>query len=196
MALSIAHAAAGYLVYEATRPMGPHRPGLLLGAAVLANGPDFDFLPGLIVGNPDLCHRGVTHTLGATLLVTAVAAAAAWVVRRRWSAVRAVAVFVGAAYGSHLLLDFCTADAVPPHGAQFLWPFSTEYYLLPKPLLGELIIDRTGRAAFLASLVSRAALVRWGTEMLLLVGAVVGVHAVRALRTALAATEAPLGEES
>lgn len=196
MALSIAHAAAGYLVYEATRPPGPHRPRLLFGAAVLANGPDFDFLPGIVAGNPDLCHRGITHTLGATLLVTAVAAAAAWIARRRWSAVRAVAVFVGAAYGSHLLLDFCTADAVPPHGAQFLWPFSNEYYLLPKPLLGELIIDRTGRAAFFESLFSGAALVRWGTETLLLLGCVGFVHVVRALRAAVGAAPAPLGEES
>jgi hypothetical protein len=45
MALCLAHAAAGYLAYEAFRPAGPHRPWLLAGAVLLANAPDLDFLP-------------------------------------------------------------------------------------------------------------------------------------------------------
>ena len=50
MALCLAHATAGYLAYEALRPAGPHRPGLLAGAVLLANAPDLDFVPGLVVG--------------------------------------------------------------------------------------------------------------------------------------------------
>ena len=50
MALCLAHATAGYLVYEALRPSGPHRPALLAGAVLMANAPDLDFLPGILIG--------------------------------------------------------------------------------------------------------------------------------------------------
>jgi membrane-bound metal-dependent hydrolase YbcI (DUF457 family) len=197
MALSIAHAAAGYLVYEAARPSGPHRPGLLVGAVVLANAADLDFVPGLVAGDPDLWHRGFTHTLGAALLVTIVAALVARVVRGgRWPAVGRLAAFVGAAYGSHLLLDYVSADVVAPHGARFLWPFSDAYYLAPAPLLGEIIIDRTGRLAFFQSLLSRTAITRWGTELGLLAGAIVLVHGLRFWRAMLASPVGAVGEES
>src|SRR5262249_60229677 len=78
MALCLAHATAGYLAYEALRPTGPHRPALLAGALVMANAPDLDFLPGLLTGAPMAYHRGVTHTLGALVVVSV----AAWAVAR------------------------------------------------------------------------------------------------------------------
>lgn len=188
MALSFAHAAAGYLVYEAARPSGPHRPGLLASAVVLANAADFDFVPGLLAGDPNLCHRGFTHTLGAAVLVAVVAALAARVGRWRWRPGR-VAGFVGAAYGTHLLLDYVTADVVPPHGAQFLWPLSNEYYLAAHPLLGEIVIDPAGRTAFFRSLLTPTALAHWGADVGLLVGLVVLVHALRAAWSAVTDAE-------
>jgi membrane-bound metal-dependent hydrolase YbcI (DUF457 family) len=194
MALSFAHAAAGYLVYEAARPSGAHRPGLLAGAVVLANAADLDFVPGILAGNPDLVHRGVTHTLGATLLVMLAFALAARVGRWRWGAARAAA-FAGAAYGTHLVLDYITADVVPPHGARFLWPFSNAYYLAAHPLLGEIVIDPAGRVAFVRSLFTRTALAHWGLDLALLVGLVLLVHALRAAWSAAVDAE-PVGEES
>src|SRR5262245_2242945 len=108
MALCFAHTAAGYLAYGAVGPAGPHRPLLLAGAVAPANAPDLDFVPGILMGRPGLFHRGVTHTLAAVLVVTLVA----WLIGRQrplagWTPVRA-ALWVGAVYGSHLLLDFFT----------------------------------------------------------------------------------------
>jgi len=194
MALSFAHAAAGYLVYEAARPSGAHRPGLLAGAVVLANAADLDFVPGLLAADPELLHRGITHTLGATLLVMLAAALAARVGGWRRDATRA-ATFAGAAYGTHLLLDYVTADVVPPHGARFLWPFSSAYYLAARPLFGEIVLDSAGRVAFVRSLVTRAALARWGLDLALLVGLVLLVHTLRAAWSAAVDAE-PVGEES
>src|SRR5579883_2594427 len=71
MALPVGHAAAGYLAYEAVRPAGRHRAGWLATALLLANAPDLDYLPGLLVGHPDAWHRGVTHSLAAALAVAA-----------------------------------------------------------------------------------------------------------------------------
>ncbi len=195
MALSFAHAAAGYLVYEAARPSGPHRPGLLLGAVVLANAADLDFIPGLIAGDPDLFHRGVSHSIGATALVVLGAVLVARVARRTWAAATRLAAFAGAAYGTHLVLDYVTADVVPPHGAPFLWPLSDAYYLAAHPLMGEIVIDPAGRVAFVQSLLTPAAIERWGLDLAGLVGLVVLVHALRAIWATVAPPE-PVGEES
>ena len=58
MALCCAHTAAGYLAYEAVRPAGPHQRRLLAAAVALANAPDLDFVPGLVLGHPGMFHRG------------------------------------------------------------------------------------------------------------------------------------------
>jgi membrane-bound metal-dependent hydrolase YbcI (DUF457 family) len=183
MALCLAHATAGYLAYEVMRPAGSHRPWLLAGAVVLANMPDLDFLPGLAVGDPNAFHRGVTHTLGAAMLV----AAAAWLLARWWRVSRpgAWAAFAAMAYGSHLAVDWMTVDAVLPAGIRLFWPLTGRWMHAPFDLLGEIIIDPSGRVAFLRSLVTPAALLTWAREVALAVAVVATVHAARAAVTAL-----------
>jgi membrane-bound metal-dependent hydrolase YbcI (DUF457 family) len=181
MALSLAHGAAGYLVYEAFRPTDRHRPGLLLAAVTLANAPDFDFLPGLLLGRPEAYHRGVTHTVLAVVVVgLVVALAVRWFGRSGRRALR-VGAWSAAAYGSHLLLDLCTADAVAPHGTRFLWPFSDAHYLAPVTPLAEILIDPTDVSHFFASLVTPAALAVWAGELGLVLALVGAVHLMRAL---------------
>ncbi len=78
---------------------------------------DIDFLFGL--------HSGFTHSVGATIVV---GLAGAW-----WGDAitrgRGMAVALGAAYGSHVLLDWLGSDSVAPLGVMALWPFSFDYYL-------------------------------------------------------------------
>jgi membrane-bound metal-dependent hydrolase YbcI (DUF457 family) len=183
MALCLAHATAGYLAYEALRPAGPHRPWLLAGTVLFANAPDLDFLPGLAVGDPDAFHRGVTHTLGAAVAV----AAAVWLLARWRGAARPWwwAAFVALAYGSHLLVDWMTVDAVPPAGIQLLWPLTDRWLHAPFDLLGEVIVDPSGRVAFLRSLVTTPALLAWLREVGIAVAVVGAVHAARATADAL-----------
>ena len=183
MALCLAHATAGYLAYEVLRPPGPHRPWLLAGAVVLANAPDLDFLPGLAVGDPNAFHRGLTHTLGAAVVVAAAVGLVA-----RWQRVGRPwwwAAFAAAAYGSHLLVDWMTVDAVPPQGIQLLWPLTDRWLHAPFNLLGEVIIDPSGRLAFLHSLVTPVALRAWAREVGILVAVVATVHAARAAAAAM-----------
>jgi len=193
MALCLAHATAGYLAYEALRPAGPHRPWLLASAVLLANAPDLDFLPGIAIGQPDAFHRGVTHTLGAAVLVTL----ATWgIARWKGRGARAPlsprwwACFAAAAYGSHLLVDWMTVDVVPPEGIRLLWPLTPAWLHAPFNLLGEVVIDRSGRAAFARSLVTPTALLTWARELGLAAIAVAAVHALRAGRTMLAGSVA------
>jgi len=166
MALCLTHAGAGYLVYEAMRPAGRHRVGLLATAVVLANAPDLDFLPGLVTGAPTVFHRGFTHTVAGVALV---GLAAWWCARRvrprEWSPAR-TAVFASLAFGSHLLVDYFTVDGVAPYGARFLWPFSDAHLHAPVQAFGEIIVDRSGTPAFLASLWAPHTYQAWAREVL------------------------------
>jgi membrane-bound metal-dependent hydrolase YbcI (DUF457 family) len=193
MALCFAHTAAGYLAYEVARPADRHRPRLLLAAVGLANAPDVDFLPGMLVGQPGAYHRGVTHTLAALALAALVAV----VVARRWAPSRSrpfrtpwtAGAWVAAVWASHLLLDLVTTDVVAPHGGRFLWPLSSAYYIAPVTLLPEIVIDGSGRGAFFRSLVDAHAWVAWATDVGVLAGALVSVALVRAWRARAAGTQ-------
>jgi len=185
MAFCLAHTAAGYVAYEAVRPAERHRPMLLLGAVALANAPDVDYLPGLVIGHPGAFHRGITHTLAAAVVV----AIAAWLLRRlrdpRWSA--RAALWVGATYASHLVVDYFTPDTKGPGGGQFLWPLSSSYWISPVTPLREIVVDTSGRAAFFQSLVGPQTRGVWIEETSILLAVVLVVHLLRAL----VATESP-----
>jgi membrane-bound metal-dependent hydrolase YbcI (DUF457 family) len=187
MALCFVHTAAGYLAYEAVRPADEHRGGLLAAAVVLANGPDIDFLPGLLIGQPGAFHRGFTHTLGAAVLVGMTIWLVSRLMGRRARSTWRVSCWATAVYASHLLVDFVTMDSHPPYGARFLWPLSDSYYLAPVTPLREIIIDPSGRLAFLRSLVQPHTLGVWAEEIGVLLAVVALVHAARALWTALGA---------
>jgi inner membrane protein len=178
MALCFSHTAAGYLGYEAVRPAGGHRPALLAAAVLLANGPDLDFLPGMLLGHPMAYHRGVTHTLGAAVVVGALVALGVRVSRRGLPA--RAGLWAGAVYASHLLLDYLTRDSLPPYGGRFLWPLSHAYLQAPISLLPEVVVDGSGRGAFFASLLAPHTLMAWAREIGMLAITVATVHAVRA----------------
>lgn len=187
MALCFTHATAGYLAYEALRPAGAHRPGMLAAAVVASNAPDLDFLPGLVVGTPAVFHRGITHTVVAAMMVAAIG----WLVGR-WRQPGGLsgsfcAALVGGAYALHLLVDWVTVDAVPPAGAQFLWPFSSHYQHAPVAAFREIVIDPSGRAAFVASLLGPSARGVWLAEVgqaLAVVGLLALVRALGRARVA------------
>lgn len=87
----------------------------LAGVAGVGVLPDIDLLFGM--------HRGVTHSLGATLLVAAIGAAVAPGARLP------AALTTAAAFASHMCLDWLGTDPSPPHGIMALWPWTTEFYL-------------------------------------------------------------------
>jgi inner membrane protein len=74
--------------------------------------PDIDLLFG--------GHRALTHGVGTALVVGLAVGIAAGRGRLGLAA--------GAAYGSHILLDWLGADTSPPIGVMALWPFSLDYY--------------------------------------------------------------------
>jgi membrane-bound metal-dependent hydrolase YbcI (DUF457 family) len=96
----------------------------LQGAIIAATGaaPDLD----LLVGH----HRAQSHSVGAALIVAAVAAAWRWPVAR--SRLRVFLVIL-AAWCTHPLLDALGTDTAPPIGIMAWWPFSDRYVMWRDP---------------------------------------------------------------
>jgi membrane-bound metal-dependent hydrolase YbcI (DUF457 family) len=150
MALPLAHAAAGYALHRLDRRettfAGWRRAAVYI---VLANLPDADFILGFLLGKPGVFHRGVSHTVLASVIVGALGA---WMARR-WYGDRFGGAWLAfsAVYGSHLLVDGLTIDERGPAGAQFLWPFTEAYYIAPVTVFHEIFIDGTTRLGFLTT---------------------------------------------
>jgi inner membrane protein len=129
MSSPLAHALVGVTIYAGLAPEGrpvvAWRPWAVAAFAGIAA--DLDFLPGLLIGDPSRYHHWATHSLVAVLvfvgLVAPLAPAALGSLPRR-------VVILGAAYGSHLVLDLLTVHLRVP-GIPLLWPFSSEVFLSP-----------------------------------------------------------------
>ncbi|MEW6259671.1 MAG: metal-dependent hydrolase [Thermodesulfobacteriota bacterium] len=132
MASPIGHSIAGLIGWIASddfRRNGANR--LLLWYLVAANAADIDLVLGILLGDSRLFHHGITHSIGAMAAFGLMLLAARWIRRQplQFSILALTAV-----YGSHLLIDWLTADFVPPIGATFLWPFSADYFHFPFPV--------------------------------------------------------------
>lgn len=91
----------------------------MLFFAGLACLPDVDFLFGT--------HATYTHSIGAIMIVAAALALSV----RPWTLVLAGTL----AYASHPFLDWLGRDTSPPLGIMVLWPFTTEHYMSPVPIV-------------------------------------------------------------
>jgi membrane-bound metal-dependent hydrolase YbcI (DUF457 family) len=135
----IGHGLAGLTVHVlasrgASELRAPVRAVLVVGAAIL---PDIDLLFFFVDGRNH--HNRETHSLGAAIL----AAAALFLLARgrRWPRPGALAVAVGAAWMTHVLLDYLNRDTTLPVGIMAFWPFDAGFYKSPWPLF--LDIGRT-----------------------------------------------------
>jgi len=160
---------------ESAGPIPTISTGLTLVCAVLGAAPDLDLLvPGL--------HRTVTHSVGAIIFTTIIAAGVTgWVTRKsgwKTSAVFRIAAICGAAYASHILLDWLGSDTNPPFGIQALWPFSHQWFIAPWT-----IFPMTERRSFfsLAAITTNVKAV--GVEVLILGPVVLALGWARSRRT-------------
>ncbi len=101
----------------------------LLGAVLLANMPDIDYLIGIPLGNLNVGHHLHVHSIGWVFLV----AIAAWIILRRRYPGSALGLFVLLILliGGHLLADVLTADCSYPRGMMLFWPFSDSFFYWP-----------------------------------------------------------------
>jgi membrane-bound metal-dependent hydrolase YbcI (DUF457 family) len=120
MPSSIGHSLASVGVgWAVARPAATRRTLVIQGLLFAAIGvaPDLD----LLIGR----HSAETHSLGAAVIVAAIAAWGLWpVAATRWR----VFVAVLLAWAVHPTLDMLALDTSAPHGVMYLWPVSQEHY--------------------------------------------------------------------
>lgn len=127
MATPVGHALAGVVAGQAAtwrRPLwGPWKDVILF--AVLAILGDLDFLPGIMSGKHDMYHHGVTHSLGAAVIMGLIMALIGWKQGRPWN----WGLMGFAVYFSHVLLDAIGQDTSFPYGVPLWWPLSDKYVM-------------------------------------------------------------------
>jgi len=157
----------------------PSSDRLIIACALLATTPDLDLLwPG--------SHRAATHSVTADLLVMMIAAAVTGQVTRWRTTLRC-----GAAYASHLLLDWLGADSFPPRGIQLLWPFSDAWYISDWDLFRQ-----TARQHFLTPAIIRQNVLAVCQELAILVPILVVIWLVRVKALTGLSTELSRGDHA
>ncbi len=137
MASPVAHTLLGFALFNLW-PFGSRdfqiQPGVLYGLVAAASlTPDLDFIPGLLLGNPNRFHQTFSHSLSMAFLLALGFGAilrlryrgSSWL---RWSSLLLILI------ASHLLLDFFTEDQRPPIGFPLFWPFSEDPQTSPLPI--------------------------------------------------------------
>ncbi len=135
----IAHGLVGLTVHvlasrDREELRDPWRIGVIVGAALV---PDVDLLFRFVDGANH--HNNETHSVGFAMLVAVAAAVAFRLVR--WRRPVVLALWLGLAWVSHVLLDLLNLDTHPPIGVMALWPFLDGYF--KSPVLLFLDIGRT-----------------------------------------------------
>jgi inner membrane protein len=117
-----------------------------------ANAPDLDFVPGILIGEPDRFHHGPAHSLGGAVIFSALV----WLVARRVRPRQAgaAALLLGIGFLSHLFLDMCSLDTRAPNGVPLFWPLNSVYIMMPIPVFLDIQRDPTA-SNFFTSLLQR-----------------------------------------
>lgn len=111
------------------------RLSLILLCIFMANAADMDFLPGLLVGNPPLYHRGITHSLLFAFIFSIGIAGAYSAIRKKPFLAIFSLCFIS--YLTHLIIDFFApydTHHEPVHGLLLLWPISGARFISPVPV--------------------------------------------------------------
>jgi inner membrane protein len=126
----IGHSLAGLAMYQiAPRFGGLARWQVVLTYCFVANAADLDFIPGLLLGQPNRFHHRLSHSIGAALIFVLIASLLLrWLERQpRWRD----ALILLSLYVSHVFLDYFSKDTGAPIGVPMFWPLSNSYFISP-----------------------------------------------------------------
>jgi inner membrane protein len=171
----IGHSLIGIAVGKTTGVPSTTRPWVWYAfAVVFANVADLDFLPGLFVRDINRFHHSTSHSLIAALLICLLAGFALQRLSRKAVNFTLPCTIL---YISHLVLDYFSADNVPPCGMPLLWPFSSEHYMSPVTLFTGVKHGNPGdsMSAFLGNIFSMHNLTALAIETLIALPVLAGV---------------------
>lgn len=134
MPLPIGHSLMGYALAETTSVgRDGSRWKMLLLFVIVSNLPDFDFLFGFFLNDPNRFHRHfISHSIGTSVLVgVACGLYFRFVQGKRFTV---YCLTFAAVCFSHVALDTFSVDHTYPFGVPMFWPFSDTYFMSPVPL--------------------------------------------------------------
>lgn len=118
MPLPIIHSYVGYSIYKLAKTEEEKQNWTLASLfMLLANLADFDVIPGMMLGDPDLFHRSASHSVMAAVLCAAFVAGTGKLFKSKISSFKLFCVSL-AAYFSHVFLDAFTGTV-----SFVWWPF-------------------------------------------------------------------------
>ena len=124
MATPIGHLLAGAAI-GTLMSRGSNLPRAIFIGGLAAVAADFDFIPGILMGDPGRFHHAQSHSVTFAVLAGVLAALIAKKSRLRWASL------VGLGYASHIILDFLTFDDSVPQGIPIFWPFVRDVFQSP-----------------------------------------------------------------
>jgi membrane-bound metal-dependent hydrolase YbcI (DUF457 family) len=138
----VGHILAGTAVYLAGRGRESRSRVMLVITLLGTIVPDFDFLPGILIGDLPAFHHGASHSLAFAVLFGVIVFL---FIRRRHKdiAVR-IGLLAAAAYASHVLLDLVSVNE-GARGVPILWPLSDHQFGFNLHLLGHFRYSDTYR---------------------------------------------------
>lgn len=111
-----------------------NRSKLTLGVTILGSVvPDFDFVPGVIIGEPAAFHHGISHSLPFAFFFGALVFFIVCRVENMRTAVQ-TGIMAGLAYASHLVLDL--VSVTEGRGIPIIWPLTSDRFGVNLQLLG------------------------------------------------------------
>jgi inner membrane protein len=129
----VGHLLAGTAVYL-TVTKKESRSRLILAVTLLGSIlPDFDFLPGILIGDLRAFHHGISHSLTFAVLFGALVFFLAERVQKDIAA--QAAILAGLSYALHVILDFVAVNE-GTRGVPILWPLSDQKFGISLHLLG------------------------------------------------------------
>ncbi|MCI0515548.1 metal-dependent hydrolase [candidate division KSB1 bacterium] len=150
MPTPIGHSLLGGIIFQGTQSQPRRwRQGLLF--ILIANLADIDYVPGLLIGAPNLYHHGVTHSLLAAFSVgLALALIYKFILKKEFAW---YFIIFSMLYFSHLLLDYFAMDTLEPFGIPLFWPISENYYISPIQIFSDVYKGSTNTSFFKSILV-------------------------------------------
>jgi len=149
----VAHSLVGYCIYQLTPgAKRRHQWSLLALYLVLANVPDLDFIPGLLVGDAGRYHHGLMHSIGFAALFGLGFSVLLYLYKQAASR-RNFTIFFSL-YFSHVILDYFSLDSSAPFGVPLFWPLSSKYYIASQALFSDIQRVSSPTSMFISSIFS------------------------------------------